>query len=80
VRHTIKLPKLGEMVDEMILVEWLVAVGDRVEEGQLLANIETDKVTVGMPAPLAGVIVELLVQPDDDVSTGSRIAVVETPG
>lgn len=79
-RHTIKLPKLGEMVDEMILVEWLVAVGDRVEEGQLLANIETDKVTVGMPAPLAGVIVELLVQPDDDVSTGSRIAVVETPG
>ncbi len=78
-RHTVKLPKLSETVDEMVILEWLVAVGDRVEVGQPLVNIETDKVDVEMPAPLAGVVVELLVEPDDDVATGARLAVIETP-
>jgi len=80
VRHTVKLPKLSETVDEMILIGWLVAIGDRVEEGQPLATIETDKVTIEMPAPVAGVVVELLARPDDDVLTGAGIVVIETAG
>lgn len=79
-RHTVKLPKLSETVDEMILIGWLVAIGDRVEEGQPLATIETDKVTIEMPAPVAGVVVELLARPDDDVLTGAGIVVIETAG
>jgi len=63
----------------MILVEWLVVVGGQVEEGQPLATIETDKVTVELPAPVAGVVLELLMQPEDEVLTGARIAVIETP-
>jgi 2-oxoglutarate dehydrogenase E2 component (dihydrolipoamide succinyltransferase) len=78
VRHTIKLPKLSETVDEMIVVEWLVAVGDQVEKDQPLVNIETDKVTVEMPCPVAGVVVELLVDADDEVETGALLAVLES--
>jgi pyruvate/2-oxoglutarate dehydrogenase complex dihydrolipoamide acyltransferase (E2) component len=77
-RTTIKLPKLSETVDEMIVVEWLVAVGDRVEMDQSIVNIETDKATVELPAPVAGVLVEILVQPDDEVVTGAKLAVIET--
>lgn len=77
-RHTIKLPKLSETVDEMIIVEWLVAVGDQVDKDQPLVMVETDKVTVEMPTPLAGVVVELLVKEDDEVETGARLAVIET--
>ena len=79
-RHTVKLPKLSETVDEMILIEWLVAIGDRVEEGQPLVTIETDKVTIEMPTRVAGVVVELLAQPDDEVLTGAGLVVIETPG
>jgi pyruvate/2-oxoglutarate dehydrogenase complex dihydrolipoamide acyltransferase (E2) component len=77
-RTTIKLPKLSETVDEMIIVEWLVAVGDRVEMDQSILYIETDKATVELPAPVAGVLAEILVQPDDEVVTGAKLAVIET--
>ena len=76
-RHTIKLPKLSETVDEMIIVEWLVAVGEQVDKDQPLVMVETDKVTVEMPTPLAGVVVELLVEEDDEVETGAPLAVID---
>lgn len=76
-RHTLKLPKLSETVDEMIIIEWLAQPGDRVEAGQPILVVETDKVTVEVPAPLAGVIVEHLVAVDDEVTPGVRIAVID---
>ena len=77
-RHTVKLPKLSETVDEMIILEWLVAPGDHVAEGQALVSVETDKITVDMPSPVAGVVVEQLVQANDEVTTGVVIAVIES--
>lgn len=77
-RHTVKLPKLSETVDEMIVLEWLVALGTQVVEGQALVSVETDKVTVEMPSPVAGVLVEQLVEPDDEVTTGAIIAIIES--
>ena len=77
-RHTVKLPKLSETVDEMIVLEWLVAQGTQVVEGQALVSVETDKVTVEMPSPVAGVLVEQLVEPDDEVTTGAIIAIIES--
>lgn len=79
-RHTVKLPKLSETVDEMIILEWMVEVGDRVDEGQPIVSVETDKVTVEMPSPLAGMVVELLVEPDEEVTTGASLAVIESDG
>lgn len=79
-RQTITLPKLSETVDDMIVVEWLVQVGERVGEGDPMVLIETDKATVEMPAPSAGVVVEILAQPDDEIVTGTALAVLETDG
>jgi len=78
VRHTVKLPRLSETVDEMVILEWLVAVGTQVAEGQPLVSVETDKVTVEMPSPVTGVLVEQLVAADDEVTTGAFIAVIES--
>lgn len=55
-KSRIKIPKLGMSMEEGTIVEWHVADGDRVETGQVLYTLETDKVTNEVPSPLAGVI------------------------
>ena len=47
----VKLPKLAETTDMIVVEEWLVAEGDTVAEGQALASVETDKALVECPAP-----------------------------
>jgi len=55
----VKLPDVGEGVAEAEIVEWHVAVGETVKEDQILAAVMTDKATVEIPSPRAGVIIEL---------------------
>jgi len=55
----VKLPDVGEGVAEAEIVEWHVAVGEAVDEDQVLAAVMTDKATVEIPSPRAGVVVEL---------------------
>ena len=74
---TIKLPRVAETASEVVIAEWLVAVSDTVREGQAILKVETDKATVEVPTPVSGMIVELLVSPDDEVATGEPIAVIE---
>jgi 2-oxoglutarate dehydrogenase E2 component (dihydrolipoamide succinyltransferase) len=78
VRHFVTVPKLGDMVTEVVIIEWLCSEGDEVGEGQALLRVETDKVEAEIPSPLTGRIVEQLVSPDDEVSVGARICVLET--
>jgi 2-oxoglutarate dehydrogenase E2 component (dihydrolipoamide succinyltransferase) len=73
----VKLPKLAETTDVMVLSEWLVAVGERVQPEQPLAMIETDKVSVELPSPMSGTVIELLVDADDEISTGDPVCVIE---
>lgn len=75
-RHTIKLPKLGDTTEEVVVIEWLVAEGDTVAEGDALFRAETDKVEADVPAPVAGVLSERLVAEQDEVANGSPIAVI----
>ena len=72
------MPRLGETVDEVVLLEWLVEVGDQVEEGAELAVVETDKVETEVPSPVAGTVAELTVPEDVEVNTGEVICVIET--
>ena len=58
----IRLPELGSDMVEADLVQWLVAPGDRIEAGDLIAEIETDKATVEFESPVSGVIAELCVE------------------
>ena len=72
------MPRLGETVDEVVLLEWLVEVGDQVEEGTELALVETDKVETEVPSPMAGTVTEITVSEDAEVNTGEVICVLET--
>ncbi|MDB5705168.1 MAG: branched-chain alpha-keto acid dehydrogenase subunit [Sphingomonas bacterium] len=77
-RFTFKLPDIGEGISEAEIVAWHVAVGDRVEEDQQLADMMTDKATVEMESPVAGIVVELAGEVGDQVSIGAALVIIET--
>lgn len=74
----IKMPKLGESVHEGALEQWLVKVGDHVEEYDALCEVITDKVTAEVPSSYAGVITALHVEPGDTVAVGTVICSLDT--
>ncbi len=75
--HEIKVPVLGESVTEGTIGEWLKQPGDRVEVDEPIASLETDKVAIEVPSPVAGVIGELKAAVGDTVEVGAVIATVE---
>jgi len=75
-RIEITVPDIGDFGDVPV-IEVLVATGDTVEAEQSLVTLESDKATMEVPAPVAGVIVELRVQLDDTVSEGDIVAVID---
>ena len=77
-RQTLNMPKLGDSVSEVVILEWHVATGDSVAAGDPLVSVETDKITTDVPATIAGTVVELLAQPDDEVATGAPFIVIES--
>ncbi len=79
-RFTFKLPDIGEGIAEAEIVGWHVKVGDRVEEDQNIADMMTDKATVEMESPVAGVVVELAGEVGDQVAIGAMLVVIETEG
>ena len=77
-RFTFKLPDIGEGIAEAEIVAWHVAVGDRVEEDQNIADMMTDKATVEMESPVSGTVVELAGAVGDQVAIGAALVVIET--
>jgi 2-oxoisovalerate dehydrogenase E2 component (dihydrolipoyl transacylase) len=73
----VKLPDVGEGVAEAELVEWHVSVGDTVTTETVLADVMTDKATVEISAPVAGVITFLAGEPGDTLAIGSDFAGIE---
>merc|ERR1712142_730060 len=69
---TIKCPPFAESITEGD-VRWEVEVGDTVAEDQVVAEVETDKTTVPVPSPTAGVILELLIPDGERVEAGSDL-------
>lgn len=70
----VKIPALGESISDGTVSAVLKQAGDRVEEDEPILQIETDKVTVDVRAPRAGVIEAILVKPDDNVEVGHVVA------
>jgi pyruvate dehydrogenase E2 component (dihydrolipoamide acetyltransferase) len=66
-----RLPDIGEGLADVELVRWLVAEGDRVEENQPVAEVETDKAIVTMPAPASGRLSRLCVAEGERIKIGS---------
>jgi len=75
--RVIMAPDLGEGTTEVELVAWRVAVGDRVREEQVLADLMTDKATVELPSPFAGKVLALSGAPGDRLAVGSELARIE---
>ena len=73
----VKVPQVGESITEAIIIEWLVPVGAAVKVDQELCVLETDKITVNVPSPVAGVLVEQLVKAGTTVAIGSVCARVD---
>ncbi len=71
------LPDIGEGLQEAELVKWLVSVGDTVEEGQDMAEVETDKALAEIPSPRKGVIKELRGSPGDKIPVGEAFVIYE---
>ncbi len=72
----INVPDIGDFKD-IPIIEVLVKVGDSVVAEQALITLETDKATVDVPAPVAGVVQEVKVKVGDKVSQGSVILLLE---
>src|SRR5919107_1597349 len=68
------LPQMGESVQEGTVLEWHKQVGDPVTEGETLVEISTDKVDAEIPSPVAGVVAEILAEPDETVQSGTIVA------
>lgn len=75
-----KLPDIGEGVTEGEIVSWLVAVGDQVAEDQEMVEVMTDKATVTIGAPKAGVIAELRGGVGDVIPVGDTLVVFDLGG
>ncbi len=76
-RTTVKMPKLGETVDEVVILEWVKAEGEPVALNEVILRVETDKVDAELPSPVPGTMVSHLVHEGDEVATGAPVCVIE---
>jgi len=73
----IKVPTLGESVTEATVAKWLKQPGDAVARDEPVVELETDKVTLEVPAPAAGTLGEIRAAEGDDVPVGAVLGVIE---
>jgi 2-oxoisovalerate dehydrogenase E2 component (dihydrolipoyl transacylase) len=76
-RYFVTMPQLGESVTEGTISRWLVSPGDTIAELDAMVEINTDKVDAEVPAPVTGVLTEILAPEGAVVSIGGNIAVIE---
>ncbi|MFD0389248.1 2-oxoglutarate dehydrogenase complex dihydrolipoyllysine-residue succinyltransferase [Tistrella bauzanensis] len=72
----IKVPSLGESVTEATIGQWFKKVGDRIEADEPLVELETDKVTLEVNAPSAGVLTDIMAEEGADVEVGALLGVI----
>jgi 2-oxoglutarate dehydrogenase E2 component (dihydrolipoamide succinyltransferase) len=76
----VQVPVLGESITEGTLAQWLKKPGETVAADEPIASLETDKVSVEVPSPVAGMLTEQLAGEGDTVAVGAVIARIDTAG
>lgn len=76
----VEMPKLGNTVEECLLAKWTKTKGERVSEGEIIAEIETDKATFEVPAPGSGTLLEMFFAEGALVPVFTNICVIGAPG
>jgi pyruvate/2-oxoglutarate dehydrogenase complex dihydrolipoamide acyltransferase (E2) component len=77
-RVKVVMPKWGTGMNEGTIIKWLKGVGDRVEAGEMLVEIETSKSTQELEAPAAGTVTEILLPEGEEAEVRTHIATIET--
>ena len=72
------MPKMGESINEGTILEWRKKVGESIELDEILLEIGTDKVDSEIPSSAAGIIVDILAEPNDVKAVGEVIAKIDT--
>ena len=75
----VKVPSVGESVTEGVLAQWLKKDGDFVEEGEPIAELETEKATQELPAPAAGIL-HIKVNEGETVAVGDEVGAIDPKG
>jgi 2-oxoisovalerate dehydrogenase E2 component (dihydrolipoyl transacylase) len=78
--YVFRLPDLGEGTVEAEIIEWHVSPGDTVAEGDIIADVMTDKANVEVPAPVAGRVLRTTGEPGDMIAVGAELIAFETAG
>ena len=73
----IRVPTLGESVTEATIGKWFKKAGDSVAVDEPLVELETDKVTIEVPAPAAGVLTDVAVKDGDTVAVGALLGAIK---
>jgi 2-oxoglutarate dehydrogenase E2 component (dihydrolipoamide succinyltransferase) len=73
----IRVPTLGESVSEATIARWLKKAGDAVKVDEPLVELETDKVSLEVPSPMAGVLAEIMAEEGTDVEVGALLGMIE---
>jgi len=76
----VTLPRLGQGMEAGTIVRWLKSEGDRVEKGEALYELDTEKVTQEVEADASGVLLKILAQEGEEIEVGKRIAVIGEEG
>ena len=75
-----RFPDIGEGIAEGTVMKWLVKEGEDIEEGQSVAEIETDKVTTEIPSPRKGKVLELKAEEGDVINVGDIFITIDSSG
>ena len=73
-------PDIGEGIHEGVLMKWLVKEGDNINEGDSLAEVETDKVTTEIPSPRTGKVLNLKFGEGDTINVGQAFISIDVEG
>lgn len=76
--YEMALPKFAHAMTEGEIAEWHKKQGDRVEEGEVLFDLITEKVTVPVESPVSGMLMEIKVAENETVPVGTIVALIET--
>jgi pyruvate dehydrogenase E2 component (dihydrolipoamide acetyltransferase) len=74
------MPQAGQDLETGVVRQWLKAEGDQVAKGEPIVSVETEKVTLDVESPAAGVLLRIVVPADTETAIFSTIAIIGQPG
>jgi pyruvate/2-oxoglutarate dehydrogenase complex dihydrolipoamide acyltransferase (E2) component len=78
--YEVKMPKLDMTMEQGIIIKWFKKEGEKINKGELLFEVSTEKVSTEIESEVSGTIVKINFSPDDIVKVDEVVAIIETEG